>query len=275
MKIFGLKNIGSICYLNSLIQSLISCEPFTKLIAEADPDKNVSEVFKVMKYFLDHIIMDDVKAVESAVPILREIMNSYEFYGHQQEDVGEGFDILIELLGDSVSNLFMSKWTVNIFCGSCKGVVSTATDTMNRITMEKDYIPYSRSHGVDKFVSGHMSRFSDYRCPKCKCSAANGVKVSRLIKPPRVLVVSFNKFNEKWMSDPIEPTMSVNYGEKGIQKAKYRLMSVIHHSGNMTRGHYTNTAVRGDKTVLFNDSRFVEKPFEQHINDYVLFYSRY
>lgn len=272
MREFGLNNIGSICYLNSLIQALISCKIFNSEIMSSD-SRDDSPMLKEFQHFLNHI-NSSVSKVETIEPILKEIIKSHEFFGHQQEDVVEGFDIILNLVGDNIASVFESIWDVNIFCSNCKLVVSNTTDTMRRITMERDYIPYVKKRGIDMFVSGHMSRFSNYKCSSTQCDRTDGIKVSRLIKPPNVMVVSFNKYHTKWISEPHKDQMDVVYGKHRTKIAKYKLMAVIHHRGSMISGHYTVTAIRDGFTFLFNDAKILNSEFSQNKNDYVLFYSR-
>lgn len=276
MKTFGLQNVGSICYFNSLIQALISCEPFISALLICKESEN-TQLITAFKNFLMEARGTGISKINiSALPILSELKRQYDSFGNGQEDVMEGFDALISLMGDDViGKLFVSTWRMDIFCSACKKVVSINTEKMMRVIMVEDYIPFARTQSIGAFVGGHMSKFTDYNCPTCGAKRAEGINVYRLDIPPPILVISFNKFNGKWLADPVAEIMDVEYGIEVKRMAKYKIVAIIHHSGGRRSGHYTTTAVRGDKIYLFNDSKFIEmESFKSSQNDYILIYTK-
>jgi uncharacterized UBP type Zn finger protein len=160
---FGLQNTGVICYFNSLIQGLVSCPAFTSAIKQYATSDN--EVATSVVAFLNHVNATD-SAVMTANPILQKIIKTHKFFGTQQEDASEGFDILLEKLGDDISKIFESKWRVDVYCYNCNALVSNTTDTMNRLIMERKYIALN-DDGFAGYVSANMSQFDDYSCAEC------------------------------------------------------------------------------------------------------------
>lgn len=263
---FGLQNTGSICYFNSLIQGLISCPIFISAIKRHVTSNN--EVAVAFAAFLDHIMSTDTPVI-TANPILQQIVNTHVFFGRQQEDASEGFDLLLEKLGDNISKVFESKWRVDVYCDTCNAFVSNATDTMNRLIMEQKYIALS-DDGFEGYASAHMSQFDDYTCNTCKKKNVKGMKVSRLIAPPDIYVISFNKFLSKWKDEDYPYEMDVIYDR--TKKKTYRLAAIIKHYGGRDGGHYTAIGIRGPKAYAFNDAQCTETKFTQSENDYMLFY---
>ena len=269
MQHFGLQNTGSICYFNSLVQGLISCSSFVKRVEE----KGETSVAKTMSAFLLSSKNKDVKIL-TIVPILQQVALGHKFFGHQQEDASEGFDLLIDKLGPSIESLFTSKWRVDVYCDVCKNMVSTTTDTMNRLIMEKSFIPLYDDHDpFEAYMSANMSEFDDYKCATCKTKNVRGMKVARLMDPPDVYIVSFNKFMAKW-GVAYPEVVDVRYGFKYDKIAKYRVVAVIRHFGGRRGGHYNATVNRAAGVYKVDDTSVALESFEATNDDYILIFER-
>ena len=264
MEPFGLQNSGSICYFNSLVQSLVSCRPFVELMEEKGGDMTAAAA--AFGGFLA------APKKTTAVPILDEVRRNHKFFGHQQEDVAEGFDLLLDKLGERAANLFTSEWMVDLYCDKCGALVSKTADKMCRISVERNFKPlYRDGHTIENFMSGHISSLSDYKCPKCAAAEFVGVKASRMVGAPEILAISFNKYLQKWPCEYVAK-MNVRYGRRREFVRKYKLAAVIHHFGGRHGGHYTASAVRGGKVYGFNDSSVSAAEFTSAPNDYMLLY---
>jgi ubiquitin C-terminal hydrolase len=269
MQSFGLQNTGVICFFNSLIQGLISCPSFVKRVEE----KAETDISKALSDFLMACKGKNINIL-TVVPILKQIAIKYPFFGHQQEDASEGFDLLIDNMGTHVESIFTSKWRFDVYCDICKNMVSTTNDTMNRLIMEKSFIPLYDDHDpFEAYMSANMSEFNDYKCDVCKGGNVRGMRVARLIKPPDVYVVSFNKFMGKWRV-PYSETVRVRYGFKYDKSVTYTLVAVIRHFGSQERGHYNATVIRSNGTYKVDDTSVTPEPFSTTDNDYILMYQR-
>ncbi len=262
---FGLQNTGVICYFNSLNQALISCPEFISAIKQHATDNSIAAEYNT---FLPHVENGTATTVN---PILQHIVASHEFFGRQQEDASEGFDLLLEKLGDNIAKACESKWRVDIYCDKCVAIVSNTTETMNRLIMERQYIAL-RGNKISDYMEAHMSQFSEYNCPKCQCKNVDGATAMRLMTPPKIYVVSFNKFMQKWADEKYPEEINIRYGPNMQSVKSYKLVAVVRHYGGMGGGHYDCIARRGEKTYQLNDSAVNEAPFEQTSNDYMLFY---
>jgi ubiquitin C-terminal hydrolase len=269
MRAFGLTNTGSICYFNSLVQGLLSCPLFVnKFKNNCD-----SDVAIMITTFLQSLENNNA-AVLTVVPILKQLANGHVFFGNQQEDVTEGFDLLIDKMGPAIELAFVSKWRVDIYCDACKQMVSSSTDVMNRLIMEQSFIPLcGEGDQFAAYMSANMSEFNDYRCGTCKAPGVRGMRVARLMEPPSIYIISFNKFMGKWgVKYPEE--VRVTYGFKQADVAIYRLVAVIRHFGSMGGGHYNATVMREDGVYSVDDTKIVKMPFIASDNDYVLMFIR-
>lgn len=134
---------------------------------------------------------------------------------------------------------------------------------------------------------------NQYACEKCN-KKVNGITVSKIWRPPKVLIVHLKRFNnnrkiEDLISVPltgfdIVPYISEykispqNYNRiRNSPKNKYiyDLFAVCNHSGNLKGGHYTaNTLNPNGRWYNFNDQNVMEIGPHQVItsNAYVLFF---
>ena len=272
---FGLINTGAVCYFNTLVQCLLSCREFVRAAGEYEVStgEEPNELAKTFKDLVTqaHAVRDSNKAaIFNASPALAVIMKTHKFFGRQQEDVSEGFDLVIEKLGGRFEELFESKWKTDIYCDACQRLVSENSDTMSRVIVEKDYVTY-KFPGIAGFITSHLSKFEGYKCPRCKSESAEGVKFARLISPPKILVISFNKFLCKWKAD-IDDELTIRYGTRGENSRKFRLAAIARHKGGPRGGHYITLARRQNRSYMLNDTRFIEFPMMRDPDDYVMFF---
>jgi ubiquitin C-terminal hydrolase len=222
-----------------------------------------------MEKFREFLATDKKTTV---VPILDEVRRGHKFFGNQQEDVAEGFDLLLDKLGESAGNIFTSEWMVDLYCDKCNALVSKTNDKMCRISVEERFSPlYKDGLTIDNFMSGHISSLSGYKCPKCEAKEFVGVKSSRLMVAPEVLAVTFNKYLKKWPCN-YPHIMDVKFGKRRELVRRYKLGAVIHHFGGQHGGHYMASCQRGDSVYMFNDSSVSNTNIVNSPNDYMLLY---
>ena len=251
-KEIGLVNNGSVCYFNSLLQSLISCSSFNQLMLETD-----SSLFKPLILSTDLFsglnILEFLKQKN-----IKETKNSR--FGLSQEDVGESFHLLIDAIPEC-SNLFKSRYRSSIFCKNCKDVISTNVDNIFVIDIQSDI-----KQPLNTYIKEFQTVLTNYNCPKCNSS--NVYKIYQLCKLSSIIVIQFNKFYEKKNID-YPPTLEFNHSSGN--KIQYRLVSRIEHFGSMRSGHYTADSLR-DTIIKFNDSSVSTGSFAPTENTYYLFY---
>jgi len=132
---------------------------------------------------------------------------------------------------------------------------------------------------------------NQWYCPSCKQFVCAEKSLS-IWKSPKVLIIQLKRFiNTKYNSvkldTPVRFDLELNIspyiaGPHEPNEQKYRLVSIIEHSGGISGGHYTSKTLvqenrqdRG-KWYLFNDhiSTKIGKPHTNSPNAYVLFYER-
>lgn len=270
--VFGLVNVGSICWFNSLVQSMLSAPEFVNALSRDSSPNNDPMVVEFKK------ILASRERTRNASPILARMIQAGVTVGFRQEDVSEGFLSMIDKIPADVSAVFESHWTMSLYCHSCKLIVSKCDvpDKATQVIMERDFIPVEKSgNPMAQFLSANMSFHEDYKCPKCGGREPK-MRISQLTKPASVLVVSFNKFYEKWAGPDYSEDMEVSYmPEPKIRKtASYRLVAVIRHHGSAGGGHYNVIAARHGGLVAFDDtSSSQQAAWEPGNDDYMLFYA--
>lgn len=291
--IFGLVNVGAICWFNSLIQAIMSVPRVVSLIdKKLGTVEQTNDVYNAFGRFIEETQRVSHK-IHNASSILVALIPLVKNFGHAQEDAQEGFHLLLDAMPKEVSQLFESSWCVDLYCDSCRAIVSTHTkeETMSLVIMERDFIPLSLSGDpFVQFMSGHMMPVLGYKCPKCsKCSRdvtsmSKTMRIVRLVKPANVLVVSFNKYMSKWQGPGYSSSIDVEYKNGGRLRevegcvpggiANYELVAVIRHMGNMHGGHYNALCRRGTSIVALDDANVAEAVWKPCPEDYMLFYAR-
>lgn len=257
---FGLMNNGATCWFNALIQALISSPDFVAAIQQSNETDGLRATFRE---FLNSV----TTPVANVKPVLDGLLakaGSGIMMG-RQDDAIAGFDFLVDALGDEIKNVFKSRWRVDIFCGKCRKLVSNTIDDMYRLTVEQKFETLEgKTNELQEFIAGHMSQFNGYKCPACN-ETVIGAKVTRLVEPPKVLVISYNKYMEKWKSGPRLAAIKTRGRE-------YRLQAIVQHYGTMGGGHYRAAAARDGVVYTFDDTSVTPGGFATTLEDYVLIY---
>lgn len=240
-------NYGSVCWFNSLIQSILS---FKMVIDITGNIKEFNELhrYNTVKYIIDKYIPDKIK------------------YGQQSSS--EGFVYLIEnilpkeqnQIKNPIEALFVSRFKSSILCENCKKQID--------ITQYNSYIPLFDIEDIKKsFVDAvryHREKI-DYECENCK-KRTHITKLDQIRCCPLILVISFNRyFDRQFIDYPIEFM---------IENIKYELKAQIIHRGSLHGGHYYAEVRRGENHYICNDSSIIKIPkFNKYNYDsYMLFY---
>jgi len=250
--IFGLTNNGSICYFNSLLQSLISCSSFNQLVLELN-----------ITYFKNLLLASSLFSGSEILTIVKQKHikeNKYSLFGNSQEDVGECFHLLIDSIPNS-NNLFKCRYKKNIICKDCKFIQKLSPDTVYVID-----IPVDEKTDLNSYIKEHRSEIDDYKC--IECNSLNVYSESNLCKLSSIIVIQFNKYFEK---KNINYSQFLEFNHINGSKIKYQLVARIQHFGGRTSGHYTADCMR-KQIKNFNDSNVSEGNLLPTSNTYYLFY---
>ena len=278
----GLLNTGSICYLNSLLQSLLSCTSITEFFLSnkkrfVDGDNILAiEYINLINQFSNNTNnpIDPSGVFSALVKVLRKKYPQKKF-GDGQEDVNEGFHMFLDSINDGgLYKLFMHRYKICIWCIDCNKQVSVQTDESCVVEISGDYIPLSNTtyHPINKQILEYMSKVSDYKCPSCGNTRC--LRFYQISYAPEIIPVVFTKYHKKNKIDFPEH-LSLPALTGGV--LRYILVSKVEHSGGRNGGHYWVDCYRknrqGEKKIFnVNDSSVMLGNFVPSRDTYMIFY---
>jgi ubiquitin C-terminal hydrolase len=244
-KNIGFINTGTICYFNSLLQTLISCPSFNKYCAE-----HIKEIISPQAESNYNILL------------LRSFLQNYKStfnFGTSQECADECFKLLIEHF--NAESIFMIEYSQKGICFNCRGISTLPITTNNHILIDNNTT-------IQEHIYEHNEIVEDYKCPHCK--KKNNMLIRKYLnKSSDVIMLLFNKYYKKFSSDIPKKLVFLSASKK---KIKYELVSIIYHYGTKNGGHYTATCLRDD-IYNFNDLTITKSSFNDNLeNAYMAFY---
>jgi len=274
---YGLNNNGSLCYLNSLIQSLTSCTTFNEYMIK-NKDTFIKKNNKLAQLFIN-IISSNLNNqninININIEILKEIIRlkqkenkNFNFLG--QQDSGHCFGFIIESLNDNnIYKMFYHKYKCDILCNTCKKNTSIQDDISYQFE-----IPMNENIDIlSKNIRLNISPLIDYKCENCK-NTNNIYKINRLLYIPPILIINLNKYFNKQLFN-FKKNL-IFYNDVIKKKYIYEIVSIIEHGGNMNGGHYISKSIKKEnntiKTFLCNDSHYFKSDLKPTENSYLLFY---
>ena len=293
-KFSGIRNLKSICYLNSIVQQLFMILNFKYSILDAndnkesiktdylDDDNFLHQLQKLFTYlsftsYGEVIPKDLVLSIKDnkGEPLNPTVMQDC------QEFFTNFCDMIEKNLNNTkykylINNLFIGKICNIKTCDACKNITYDFEEFKNlklEIQNSKDV-----NESLDKYIKEEI--IDDFKCSNCN-KKVKLRKKSLLSNLPNILVIHLNrimwnmegkqeKINSKFIF-PIELDLKKycaenqndeNKDEKDIiykkkeDYYKYNLRGIIIHNGGSNGGHYTNIIKGdGDKWYKFNDSK--------------------
>lgn len=248
----GLYNTGSICYFNSLLQSIAACTsiynyPFDKQLYT-----------DLEKCFMEFITQ--LRQKKMSLDISNKLLNSLRTnnFGNGQESACEAFILLINRLNNKgLNGKFLNRFRSTNECISCKNITY---DVDHAITI--NYFFYTEVSVKNLLL--YKTIVKDYKCEKCN---NNGItRTCKLTMLSEILIITFNIFYNKikynWPLELILPQ----------SKLHYNIVGQIEHFGNLNGGHYRARGLRSGGVYEFDDSNVKPSKFEPTINTYIIVY---
>lgn len=274
----GLKNLGNICYMNSMIQQLYMNKTFRYLIMRIDDKKEPQWTLDSKERMVDDNFLHQVQRIFGYLEnttrldfIPSAFCIAYKPFGQSvnimiQQDVQEFVSMFFDRLEQGIKqhplkrlvDSFYHGKNANLFnCHECKQT-KKVEESFYSLTLE---VKNSKtlSESFNRYILGEL--ISDYKCDFCQ-KKVDVSKKTRISKVPHNLIIhlqridmNFETFINEKLTNKHEFPMNFNlypytldYYEKEQQNEpnlskqhpnyQYELTGIICHIGNAEMGHY-------------------------------------
>ena len=306
---FGFINLGATCYFNALLQSIIICPSFTRVLVENKEVKEYKEnaivgsLVEMAEIMNNDAIPKDDKIIffKSLAPTIWKAVFAKAMLRQDnikftpgQECAREGFHLFLEALDglSDIQNLFLHRYQTLIFCQDCNKWVVNKECEYSMFEVQPSLISpqhprfqnidpnYNMKRPLDEFITKQNSYVdADFKCPECSKKQSMFL-TTRLLMVPEILVVLSKKYDTQGLNKTntvTDYTSELKFKGKNDKNESvemvYKAVAQIEHMGQMGGGHYNCHALRKDgKWYKLDDSRVSAGEFKPTSNTYIVFY---
>nr|XP_032619042.1 ubiquitin carboxyl-terminal hydrolase 47-like isoform X2 [Chelonoidis abingdonii] len=261
----GLRNQGSTCYLNSLLQCLFFTRELRRVILSCD-NYDSSIVCQLKKLFQELKRNKSVPSTERITKCLgvRDV--------HQQQDVVEYFRILMNKIiedKEAIQQLYQVEMVHSITCHGCKHQTRIKEDPVLSLALSLDKCK-SEAYSVCKALAAvqKVNEFTgdeQFYCETCQ-SKQDATSHCYFETLPQILVLNLkryqfdgNQFKKLCYEVSVPFSLTVNSEEQ--PNTQYELFAICHHSGGIYGGHYVAEikSFENDCWYYFDDTTVQEE----------------
>ena len=301
-KYIGLRNLSSICYMNSVLQQFFMIPLFRYGILsipipqelQEDKEDNDNLLFQLIRmfYYLNYSDRGEYNP--------KNFVYSFkDFDGNPtridiQCDAQEFLSRFIEKVEDSIKNNKQRFLCNNIFGGTTLQQVKCTNPECGNISEKRDNINFlsldiKNVRNVEECLSQFIKeeKIEDYHCEKCDKKITN-IKNVLIDKIPNILIIhlqritfSYETFNMVKINTRITFNKTLNIKKYTVNRDnpqinseyyEYDLQGILIHSGTAQYGHYYSLIKNeknkeNDNWLKFNDSQVTNVDYESILSD--------
>jgi ubiquitin C-terminal hydrolase len=283
--LFALKNNGNYCYMNSLIQALMSCSSFNQYcdqyrkFANEDSNDKVKLAEEYLRLLTENpptskygkIETNDVTNLLTKLTSIRKY-SKYNLIIGQQEDIHEGLVLLLEALeykdlGPDI--LFHTRYSSEIVCKKCRKAKKVGklenwqepSEIVINLSEEDCHEQIDNKEAIERYIKMNIQIPRDYRCENCnvvneydkktKEIEANIIHTYRLNRLSEIIILLFKKYHDK-KSIFFPQCLDFTSMQGNLH---YDLVAQVEHWGTQHHGHYTAKCLRPTPTGLYDSRR--------------------
>ena len=288
---FGFRNHSSMCYLNSLLQSLLSCPSlFIMLSKHKDTLRNPLGI-KLLQIYETAMSGQDASGLNDNIYHELEKISANRLSASEirinigQQDIHEALSLILDGLENvpGVIRLFMHRYQWSVLCHTCKKYTGQ-TPIDGRVFILEPSLKndqdamfasvdpdYGKTMDLNKFIEIQKSCTDEfYACSECKikCKKFTETTISMV---PEILPIMLKKYREKVLTEfPLNLTFT--YLRDSNKKLIYELVAQVEHSGSQSGGHYFAICKRPLGWKNLNDGSVSDANPRPTPNTYMLFY---
>ena len=278
VKPFGLTNFtGAACWYNSLLQSLLGCEPM---------------LYFLLKHYDYYKTNPFVKDYCEFAASISSVNNGYKLWGYlaaKKSDITRGQQDATEFFTDFIE-LFNSKCMMGMFTYITRSTLyfdGISKESEKHMNIVMSLTPDAMMN-LQKHLNVEIEEIEGYKPYDDKEYTTIAHKVTRLTRAPPILVImiknyDFNVYDGTSITSvrskafDYPKTLMFNYHTDEYPTITYNLVSLVEHQGRKSMGgggHYICYSKRGDDLFCFNDAHIGKAvDWPKNNNVYMLLYS--
>ena len=306
---FGLRNSSSICYFNSLMQSLLSCPAFNEHIMTHKETYKSNTMIQYYISLLEGVLQLDKREKSTShewrnahLHMIRELINIQQKskfkvkLGSGMQDAGEGLNLLLDTVKDlKITELFQVRYSECVLCRACNFTHQAAATPYLPLDITLDIFEGKsldeHPNIIKKYICKHDEDLDEnYICPKKTCEIkGDKYKYSILKMIPEIIVILFKNYINKDAKPVYDPRrkkhtlMATTHAVKKLinfpmtlsfndGQLEYKIVSQCEHNGSLSGGHYWAISRRKNGIFNLNDTGVSTTKFTPTEHTYMLFY---
>ncbi|XP_040887035.1 ubiquitin carboxyl-terminal hydrolase 47-like [Toxotes jaculatrix] len=231
----GLRSPGLTCYLNSVLQVLFMTEEFREAIKRCH-DEDSAPIDPLLRKLFDDLAKSRAKT-DNIVKKLG-ITDAYK-----QRDAAEYFEKILRLSGTEASKIFKGELNHKTTCVKCKDRSDSRTLFwfLPLIVKDSRHQTYSVKNGLAVFFKQEkLCGNNKIYCKHCDKKQDADIDCEVTLEP-NILTLLLKRFCfDSKRRCYVKLLCQVDVPKTlHLASCRYDLYALVHHSGNLTGGHYT------------------------------------